>query len=57
MGRVREWWGDIRGHGQGPVVSGRHTGQWAGSGSVGEAYGAMGRVRQWRGGVRGHGQG
>ena len=36
---------------------GRHTGLWAGSGSGGEAYGAMGRVRQWCGGIRGHGQG
>ena len=36
---------------------GRHTGLWAGSGSGGEAYGAMGRVRERWGGIRGHGQG
>jgi len=47
MGRHREWWEGIRGHGQGQGAVGRLTGPWAGSGSTGEAYGAIGRVRKW----------
>ena len=57
MGRVRERWGGLRGHGQGQGAVGRPTGPWAGSGSDGEAYGVMCRVRERWGGVRGHGQG
>jgi len=47
----------MRGYGQGQRAVGRRTGTWAGSGSGGEAYGAMGRVRERWGGIRGHGQG
>ena len=57
MGRVRERWGGIRGHGQGQGAVGRHAGPWAGSGSGGEAYWAMGRVRERWEGILGHGQG
>jgi len=57
MGRVREGWGGIPGHGQAQGAVGRHAGLWAGTGSGGEVYEAMGRVREWWGGIRGHGQG
>ena len=57
MGRVRQSWGGIWGYGQGQAVMGRHVGLWEGSGSGGEAYGAIRRVRQWWGGMWGYGQG
>ena len=55
MGRVRQWWVGIRGHGQGQAVVGRHTGSWAGSGSGGEVTGDISRVRERWGDIRGYG--
>ena len=43
MGRHREWWEGIRGHGQGQGAVGGHTGPWVGSGSGWEAYGPWAR--------------